>query len=237
MTKVFLTGNSHIVALRAAAHRHGGFTTFPLGNGRFETTSFSERAGDGVRFTAPDYQEKLGRFTALETITSEHGPWGFLLINHNARIYQHPSWRRFEPAAIARQGSTPVSEAVLRAILLDDHAGVRAFFEQLRESGVDFFAVSGPPPRLDHYAIAEGTRPEVVQYVDRLSRSLWSTWLETMQIDLIEPPEESVDAEGFMLPEYARLEMGNGEPDPHHANEQYGDLMIMKIQAYLASRS
>lgn len=237
MTKVFLTGNSHIVALRTAAHRRGGFTTFPLGNGRHETTTFSERSGEGVRFTVPDYQDKLGRFTGLETISPGPGTWGFLLINHNARIYQHPCWRRFEPASLSSNGSTPVSEAVVREILLDDHQGVREFFEQLLDSGVDFFAISGPPPRRDHPAIEEGTRREVVQHLDRLSRDIWSSWLATMGIDLVEPPQESVDAEGFLRPEYARRQMGDGQPDPHHANEEYGDLMVTKIQAYLGSRA
>jgi len=237
VTEVFLAGNSHIVALRTAAHRRGGFKTFPLGHGRYETTSFSRRAGEGVRLTAPDYQANLHRFTGLDSITAERGRWGFLLINHTARIYQHPCWRRFEPAALAHDDSSPVSDAVVHAMVVEDHAGVRAFFEQLRGSGVDFFAISGPPPRRDHYAIDEGTRPEVVLHLDRFARQVWRSWLAAEGIDVIDPPTESIDDEGFLLPELAREHLGNGERDPHHANEQYGDLMISKIQAYLGSRA
>lgn len=237
MTRVFLAGNSHMVALRAAAHRHGGFTAFPLGHGRFETTTFSEPAGKGVRFTVPEYAEKLARFADQETITPGFGTWGFLQINHNARVYQHPCWRRFEPASLARRGSTPVSDSVVRAIIDEDHTGVREFFEQLSTAGIDFFAISGPPPRRDHYAIEAGTRAEVVQHIDRLAREIWASWLATRQIDVVDPPEDCVDGDGFMLPEYTRKLMGDGQPDPHHANEQYGDLMIAKISAHLGTRA
>lgn len=236
MTEVLLAGNSHIVALRTAAHRRGGVRAFLLGHGRYETASFSERSGAGVRLTAPDYQENLHRSTGLATITPGQGAWGFLLVNHTARIYQHPCWRRFEPAAVARKGCHPVSEAAVHAMVVEDHSGVRAFFEQLRDAGVDFFAISGPPPRRDHHAIAEGTRPEVVQHLDRFARGVWASWLAAAAIDVIDPPQESVDDEGFLLPQYARERMRNGERDPHHANEQYGDLMITKIQAYLGCR-
>ncbi len=234
MSKVFLAGNSHIVALRTAAFRRGGFTTFPLGNGRYEMTTFSERTDRGVRFTDADLADRLARHAKLDQITP--GPtWGFLQINHNARIYQHPCWRRFEPAGIARRGTTSVSEAVVRSIIEDDHAGVRQFFGHLQDAGVNFFAISGPPARRDHYAIEEGTRGEIVQYVDRLSREMWADWLRAQRIPLIDPPAESVDDDGFLRPEYARVQMGNGEPDPHHANELYGDLMIDKIVAHLGT--
>ena len=117
-----------------------------------EDSSAGARA-TGSRSSRASTPENVEHYTGSPVITPG-ATWGFLNVNHNVRIYSHEMWRQFRPAELpAIDGLTPVSADLLTAIVERDQRGVRRFFTQLQDAGVDFFAVSAPFPRLDGSAV------------------------------------------------------------------------------------
>jgi hypothetical protein len=245
--ELLITGNSHVIALAdalAEKQPQGRVTdpieakVFPLGNGRFETRTFSrvnpDGDGAGVEFTVGPYAASLRRHTDRDAIAPVPGErWGFVLVNHNARIYRHATWLTHEPASVAAAGKQPVTQGVVRRAAERDHKGVRAFFKHLQTAGVDFFAISAPPPRRDHPAVGWGVRPEVIAHIDRTARQVWSEWLDAQDIAMVPPPEGSADAEGFLLPELASQRIHKERRDKHHANAAYGAQQLRQIAGIL----
>lgn len=50
-----------------------------------------------------------------------------------------------------------------------------------------------------------------------------------LQVGLVPPPPESLDAGGFLQADYSA-------PDATHANAAYGELVIRQMQAFAAAR-
>jgi hypothetical protein len=233
----YLCGNSHIVALAKAEGTASDLTIFPLGNGRHERwKTFSRREGDGVAFLPDQYSENVEHYTGSPVITPG-ATWGFLNVNHNVRIYTNEMWLQFRPAALpAVDGFTPVSADLLTAIVERDQWGVRRFFTQLQDAGVDFFAVSAPFPRLDGAAVRRGIPRKVIRHIDKVARRMWSGWLGERGIALVEPPPETANPGGFLQRPYG-AGRASGEPrDPHHANAAYGALMLERVRDHLKER-
>ena len=246
---LLITGNSHVIAL-ADALSEGQATgrkpesinakVFPLGNGRFEIDTFSrvETNGDtpGVRFTVETYAASLSHHAGRDRIAPVEGErWGFVLVNHNARIYRQATWLTHEPASIMTARKQPVTQGLVRRVAERDHRGVRTFFEHLQDAGVDFFAISAPPPRLDHPAVRRGVRREVIAHIDGTARQVWAEWLDDRGIAMVPPPENSTDADGFLLPELASRRIHMGKRDRHHANAKYGARQLGQIAATFAT--
>jgi hypothetical protein len=226
---VFIAGNSHVGELVGGNAAVGvDATIFSFGSARHETDVFSERRGDAVGFLVEEYETAVRKNTSRDVIAAGTR-WGFLQVNHNVRIYRHGTWLTYEPAAIARPGTIPVSHAALVAMIERDQRGVRRFFEQLKAAGVDFFAISAPPPRSDHRAIKRGVRPETILHIDRVAREVWSAFLADLGVETVQPPAESWTDEGFLDPRFNH----HLAHDRHHANDDYGALMMARIAEHL----
>lgn len=230
---VYVCGNSHVAALAASAGPD--VTVFPFGNGRHERERFS-RLGDGVvHLTPQQYADNVARFTGHDALTRDH-TWGLLMVNHNARIYRSPMWLRHAPWQVARPRQRPVSDDLLRTMIERDQAGVRLLFEDLQAAGIDCFAISAPHPRRDGAAVGKGIRPAVIAHIDRVARTVWQEWLDERGIALVTPPPETVNQAGMLRDRFAQATLGDGRADPHHANEEYGALMVQRIREHLAAR-
>jgi hypothetical protein len=125
-----------------------------------------------------------------------------------------------------------VSGGVLEAMVRTDQTGVRTFFLQLLEAGVRFFAISAPPPRRDHPAVARGVPLETIAHIDGVARAIWRSWLREKSIPLVDSPPEARDGDGFLLPEFSQTQVVNGVRDAHHANSDYGRLLWPEILAH-----
>lgn len=229
---VFVTGNSHVAALAAAAPDSAGLTVFPLGNGRVEKRPFSERTSHGVALTAPEYAANLRAHAGRDELDPAD-TWGLLMVNSNSRIYRHRMWHEYAPAG---HPGRPLSHGVVSAIVEADHQHVRTFLDQLADAGVDFFTISAPPPRRD-LADERGLAPDTLLAVDALARSIWSTWVTDRGIACVTPPPEVADDEGFLRPEFAQATTASGRRDIHHANRAYGELMVHRIRDHVSGRS
>ena len=152
--------------------------------------------------------------------------------NHSARIYRHSFWRTAEPAEICQQDKRPISSEILDAIILNDFSKIAQFLKEAKRLDLKLFVVSCPPARKDAGCVLDGTRLEVVGYIDKRMKVLFGEFLKQENIDFITYPTESLTDDGFLNQKYY-FHREEGPLDTHHANVHYGHLLLEKIMNYL----
>ncbi|MEZ5816109.1 MAG: hypothetical protein R3D44_03410 [Hyphomicrobiaceae bacterium] len=231
----FICGNSHTIALsygqrRLANADSASLKIFPLGSGQYETTPFSEVRGSGVVFLEPSYSDNLRRFAGTSEIRESDDTWGFCLVNHNVRIYRHPMWKLYSPCfGPGFESKFKLSNAAIDLIVDADSMHIKSFLDQLLRLKINFFAISAPYPREDHPCILSGTKREIVAHLDEVARGRWSKWLSDRGILCVDPPTETRGSDGFLKSEFNAPHFPSGKIDPHHANAEYGRMMLQKI--------
>lgn len=205
-----------------------------LVSGAVETEVFSEVFDGRVRLRDPKLRRTFRADSGTYHITPDR-LWGFCNVNNNGRIFREPMWQEHAPSHLAHGRFAPLTDDVVRAIVERYHHGVRVFFEQLRQAGVDFFAVSAPAPRRDHPAARTEAGREITHYVDSFSRSVWREWLHERDIPLIEPPSETVADDGFLREDLHHVKTTR-PPDVSHGNARYGKLVVAEIARHVGKR-
>lgn len=228
---LYICGNSHVRALRAgmqaiAEEVEDEVAVFPLGTADNEAESFSTLEDGHVVLTNARFRNKLRKFFGFTRFEPGHR-WGICLGTHNARIFRNEGWLRAAPAWLNLPGMQPVPETVFAQLVATDQRHIRTFFDQLLQTGVRPFVISAPWPVRHHPIMTEtGVKPEIVQAVDARARALFADWLAQRGIDLVTPPPETADAEGFLRPIFAK-----GGEDIYHGNARYGKIMMRKVLA------
>lgn len=228
---LYICGNSHVRALRAgmqaiAEEVEDEVVVFPLGTADNEAESFSAMEDGRVVLTNTRFRNKLRKNFGFTCFEPAHR-WGICLGTHNARLFRNAGWLRAAPAWLSLPGMQPVPEAVFEQMVADDQRHIRAFLDRLLQTGVRPFVISAPWPVRHHPIMTEtGVRPEIVQAVDARARALFAAWLARRGIDLVTPPPETADAEGFLRPVFAK-----GGEDVYHGNARYGKIMMRKVLA------
>lgn len=231
-----ICGNSHVGALLFGAPEvDDAISVIPIGNGKFEPFPFTEVDGESVRLTNEEYAANVSHHTGTGSFTRD-STWAFLTVNHTARVFRDATWQTFEPSSLAGPGKQPVTQEVLKRVIERDQTGVRLLFAHAQEAGLDFFAVSAPPPRRDHPA-AGRVRPEVIAYIDHTYRAIWAAHLAERGIDLVQPPPEAFAPDGFLEERFNLIETADGRRDQHHANATYGALMRARVAAHHLGRA
>lgn len=233
---VWICGNSHAAALKQGLDRIGKtdpeISVFPLGPQKGELSEFSGVRNGSVVPTRDDYAGNLEKF-AGKTHFDAADIWGFCIGTHTARLYRRKFWSASEPAPVARRGVRPISAAVVDAVIFNQQRHVFAFFDRLKDAGIPFFAIACPPPRRDNPCFALGTRIETVRYIDTRARSAFRDRLGERGIPFVEPPPETIADDGFLRSQFNKQNQPGDDPDPHHANGEYGELMIRRIIDHL----
>lgn len=227
---LYICGNSHTRALRAGAslleEEEGAppMVVFPLGTADNEAQPFSTIENGKVVLTNDRFRKKLKQFFDVSAIEPDV-QWGICLGNHNFRIFRNEGWLTSAPSWLGMADKTPVSEALFEKIVAEDQKHIRAFFEQLLETGVRPFVISAPWP-LRPNAEVSGIKlsPQTLKAIDTRARVLFSEWLRARDIPIITPPVETADEDGFLKPEFAK-----SADDPYHGNTAYGRLMMRKV--------
>lgn len=144
------------------------------------------------------------------------------------RVVRHKTWRTQAPISL---GANPrlhgVSSAVLYEATVSHYRHILSFFKALKDAGHTVIAVSGPPPRLDDPRVAR-YKPDIVLAADSAVRGIMVSELEKIGVPVVLPPEESYvgpNRTGGLREEYYNRR------DRHHANVQYGKLMLLKVIA------
>ncbi|WP_369371478.1 hypothetical protein AB1046_22345 [Promicromonospora sp. Populi] len=202
-----------------------------FGSGQIETDVFSKVVDGKVTLINPTYRKQFRRSSGTPFVSPER-LWGFCNINNNSRIFRRPMWQKHAPTHLAHPGASPVSYDVVRAIVERDHHGVRVFFKQLQQVGVEFFAISAPGPRRDHPAARTQYGRDLALYIDALSRELWHEWLDGRGIAVIEPPAQTIDDDGFLREDLYHVR-ATDPPDVSHGNAVYGHLVVAEVTQHV----
>ena len=233
-----IAGNSHTVALRKALEKSQPgtkiFDVCTLGSSGKERDLFFSLDQNGVSFLPRYWDANLKNFSGSSFLNREIR-WGFLLGSSSHDIYQDKFWRDAEPAEICDAKKQPISIGVLDACITDLFKETIKFFRQLKKARIDYFVVSGPPPRADHPCITNGTNPRVVAYIDSRMKILLEQFLKSENIDFLASPKSVENVDGLLKEEFANAKTYNGVFDTHHANTRYGEFMNQKISEYLSN--
>ena len=230
---IWVCGNSHTIALKQGYEdikiSKPEIKIFALGGANFDNSDFCEIDDGAVRFTNKTFDKFLKRFTGLSRISESKDIWGFCIGSYFSRIYNNAFWRSATPSEIAGVDKRPISKAVLLALIERDQQFVMKFFSALNSIGVQFFVIGGPPPSEKHAAILKGTPLETVAYIEKQARRWFKEQMSILDVEYVDVPEVAYTKKGLLKDQY-KLEFRNdGKIDPHHANREYGALMIEKI--------
>lgn len=234
MIKVLVTGDSHTGALQRGKERIESregldagiaITVQPLGGGHIQRTAFFRDRRDHLEIVNETYRESLQVFPVDD---GDGAPYlyGLCMSLHSTWIWRHEDWARFAPAGIA-VGEAPVSNALLRAAVLDDVFYVLRFIDVLKRLGQRMFVVEAPRPFVHHPAF-ETTRKEVIAHVDGYYRDVVLGELARRDVPVVRVPESCHDSSGFMVERYRH----ENPEDHHHGNAEYGELMIRRIEQF-----
>jgi len=232
MRDVFLTGDSHTAALRrgqTAIEADGGWpqdlrlTIQPLGGGHLTREPFFIDRGDHAEITAVEYRRRFDRLP-LEHAAGADTVYGFSAPLHSARIWRHPDWQNYAPAAMALPG-TPVSSGMVSRLVLADQKYVLDLLALMTRIGRRVFVIEAPYPFHHHPALRKSPAA-VVRHLDRAYRAIVRSELARLEVPVVAVPQDCTE-DGFMRSEY-------GQPgDHHHGNERYGRTMMSEILAFL----
>lgn len=227
-------GDSHVAALAVgwrdlathAVKTDLSLSIGYLGSGVYLSSPFFFLGNDEIRWTCEEYAKGFLNLAGRERMTREPGIiYGLCLGFHTGEIVRLPSWRDFRPWRTSAPTLVPVSDAIVREAVKEYSRYVIEFYDVMLQLEIPFFVIQAPPFRKQHWCIAlEGTRPDVAIEIDRLFRETMANELAARGIVNVPPPRITMDEQGFLLPEY---EIGGD--DPHHANGEYGKLMILQV--------
>jgi hypothetical protein len=238
---MLITGNSHVAALQnglplLAERERGSFAIFGSA-ARFERTAFFECRPDGVLITDDALAQRVVRLTGEATIRP--GPnWGFSL-GHPGVLFNTKEWKNCRTSNLPReQGKQSISLGALRAFIEEGFKHVLSFFDCANRIGVSFWIILPPPPRRNGPAIRNlGVPFEQVTTIDRMIRGVLIQKAQSLGVPFVDPPSESFDRDGFLKAEFCAENRPDGREDPHHANPEFGKLMLRRIMAIRQQRA
>jgi hypothetical protein len=234
---VWVCGNSQSRALSkglsAMSDVGSDVSAFVLGHAKYELTDYSGIHNGVVTVTVEEYAKNLESSTGKPYFDKSH-TWGFCQGTHNARIFRDEFWNNCDPSEVAVRQRRPISLAILDAIIEADQKYIKLFHRRLTETGTRCFVISCPPPRGDHPCVQSGTRLETIAYIDQRARTLMKNHLVGLGVPFIDCPPEAATPEGLLKPEFYAPDRP-GVKDAHHANPDYGLMMMHRVLDYLSS--
>ncbi|HSI51482.1 MAG TPA: hypothetical protein VLA61_24705 [Ideonella sp.] len=233
--KVFIFGDSHTGSMRTAhkARKKAGLATAdfevevqPLGRGDLFPKPFFADRGDHVEITEPGFRPRLDR---LPIIGGGHDWYGLSGPFHSSRIWRK-DWSAHAPWPLPGPGAV-LSQSVVRQMIEDDLAQVLSFLEVLQRMG-KVLVIESPAPFRHHRSVARSGADKLMLLHQR-HRAYLMDELNRLGIPVIENDPSWLDADGFMLPAFRSVKAG----DQHHGSEEYGLLMLDKLQAFVSSEA
>ena len=243
MKRLVVLGDSHVAALSQGFDQLGAAerSAFPgevvflkLFDGPDNIVPFFRAADDRIEFTSPRVTDELaagigqGALKASDTDTV----FAFSLGLMTTLLVRMPDWKYGAP--VGAWGYTEkkhrlrqlVSPGVVKAIVLDHHKYALGLAAAARDLGLRSLIVSAPPLRQDERAIERGRDPRVLAEVDRIARATMLDAFAGLGTPVVlPPPEASQEGAALLRPEFHRI----APRDTHHANADYGALMIRRV--------
>jgi hypothetical protein len=237
---IFITGDSHVGALKRGyqlLEAGGGLRTDisvvmrPLGSGIHLRTPFFIDHGDHAEITEPGYRQRVPvlpvrRLLGKRVIYCLAGPLNYILAgpNNKGPIWSSPTWRSYWVTGMPPTSERPFSVGMLRGVVFHQLRYQLQLMDMLLRLGERVCVVEAPGPFRHHPSLVRASAGTVAG-IHALCRKMIMDELKRRTILVAAVPRECVDADGFMLDRY-RSENPN---DAHHANAEFGVLMIEQI--------
>ena len=234
---LLIVGDSHTAALRQAYlkerhtgifhSRHGHLEIAQLGYGYHFLEPFYAPEGDGLAFTQPPAKavfSKINPDTPAVILPNDSRTFVFMFGFYPSFGCEPRHWRCHTVTAQAA-GRHYVSEKAFLAIIKDVTREPLAFFDRLQSMNVRFSVASCCPVPSSYRGnersetMATG---EIAMMYNRY-RDHVADQLKSRGILFHLPPAEAYDEHGSMFDRFSRA------PGDHHANVDYGKLMLAKI--------
>jgi len=263
--RIFITGDSHTAVLKSGVDmllRQGDLPEDyridirPLGGGDTLKKPFFVDNGDFAEITNNKHQKWIKKLSFSENIhrlfniyvfnfffqkrikrlpfSEQQEHYDYYVISgplHTVRIWRRRAyWKKYTPF-IPYGNQIPVSTGLLRHVVRQDQRYVMQLIELLTREGVNVFVVEAPKP-FKHHPILKWVNPGVISYIDGFYRKLMREWLASKGVPVINVPSDCYDADGFMLEKFRH----ENPSDPHHADKEFGAIMIREIIEFVKSR-
>tara|TARA_R110002124_G_scaffold35633_19_gene115765 strand:- start:2381 stop:3148 length:768 start_codon:yes stop_codon:yes gene_type:complete len=237
---VWICGNSHTLALRNAWIKHPSNKkidrVFALGSGKWMWEPFHRVGESGVQFIPDEFVANLEKATG-QNYLSQNYTWGFTIGGHTTRIYRNSIWQTSMLSKQATDHERPISEGLFAALAHADNAPVLNFFKDLKECGYDFFVVGAPPPHESNMTISPNYPRSKLAMIEGAARKLFMHGLEELNVPYIKIPASTLADDGLLLNRYKLEKRFDGKPDAHHANEEFGTLLLDEILKFIRTGS
>lgn len=230
MTRVLVTGDSHLGAMRRAwdtdRERYEPISFAPLGRGGLVPTAFFEvdETSETVRTIAPDWQN---RSFAAKDLHDTDGI-DLLVVSmalNTSRILRDVSWHTHVPALMVQSpDESPLSDAVVEALFLQDCEYAIAFVAALKAAGIRV-AVLEAPRLFARAHVLKRQRLDVSLRIDEWYRAFVKGALRDKGVPVIGQPVQTLTSSGL-----TRAEFDHENPkDSHHGGIPYGKLALDSI--------
>ncbi len=228
--KLFITGDSHIAAIKRGYHilkgQNDSFGGLEIVFMRTDSEMRKSMYIDALTPKLPKYISLYLR--ELRKLKLEfHNPdmWvGLSGPMMDSFVTRRPDLDKYAFSDADTEG-IPVSKAMREAIVLDDQHHHLELIRELKKAGAKVFVIEAPLPFLELYEKLNLPPEKKVVPFSQLYRQRVKQALAEMDVPLIEIPEHCVNDRGGMKIEY---HVGK-EDDFHHCSPEYGVLMLKKI--------
>jgi len=236
--KIYITGDSHTAALKL------GLDELMLTNEMHPAHSVEVAMLAGANSFSSPYFKDMGEFAEFRTrksskrirrlpFSDEDGHYDYYGICeplHASRLWRFRSnWVNHHPFT-RKDGLAPVSESLLRHVILREQAYNLQLVELLKRVHAKVFVIEAPKP-YRHRESVQQTGFGEVSYIDNFYKNIIRGRLQENDIPFINVPSVCYDAEGFMYDEFKSERQG----DSLHANKSFGKIMIKEIIRLLDS--
>lgn len=223
---IIITGDSHTATLKLgldALVNQGEILSHdirvkPLGPGGIFSKPFFIDKGDHAQIANGRFRQRLKRLP-LPNKKDHSVYYGLSGPFLPFKIWRDKDWLHYTPLA-TEENKFPVSNSLLRRVVLDDRKYILQLLEVLKRIGVKVFVMEAPMPMRNPLR-SDLIDSELITYLDSFYRKTIKEWLDQRGIPVVEVPSDCYDSDGFMYDTYNR---GDG----HHANDAFGALMIKK---------
>jgi len=238
MKPILLTGDSHLAAIRKSIDPNGsdalrGAVEFaPLGRGGEAVTDFfsvseckSAVTTHGKGWRNRTFSPEMVRINDMVAALVLSMPM------NTSRILRDYSWARNVPWRLKNKNSEiAISDAVLSELIHYDSRNSICFALALQDAGIDVMVLEGPR-FFENADFLKSCRFEVCRYVDETYRAYVADVLSENGVEIIAQPPETIT-------EFGTTDLKYDHPDPsdnHHANAEYGRLLLGHVMEHVAS--
>jgi hypothetical protein len=150
-------------------------------------------------------------------------------VGHLGHLFHNRIWKGSGLQGV-NTGRSLIAKNELPAKLKAMLSNALAFLDAASASKLRFTLVLNPPPRRNNPSMTRlGTSPELVLAIDAVGRHILTEKAKAVGAIILDAPDISRDENGFLKRRFCADPRSNGTPDPHHANAEYGKLILLQL--------